>query len=189
MGNFYKNLTLVGPGQAEIVKALEAHQRVAYVSPSLNGVTVIFDLDADEIGDPAELGDLALTLSQALGCSALAAAVYDDDVLLLGLYDRGNQIGEYTSDGASNLSVSALMKAFGVQERIALWLLLRAPHLPLFLFESFRHRLLLRRLRAPPWAVATGYKYIQQGELPPELESSDLVHVGSARPWRARLRR
>ena len=59
--------------------------------------------------------------------------------------------------------------------------------MPLFIFESFRHRLLIRVLAMPPWAFATGYKYIQQGEPPPELEGTVLTHIGVARRWQARV--
>ena len=71
MGNFYKNLCLVGPGQSDVAAALERHGRVAFVTPEENRMTVAFDLESDEIGDPAELGDLALTLSQDLDCPVL----------------------------------------------------------------------------------------------------------------------
>jgi hypothetical protein len=190
MGNFYKNLILLGPSQLEVAGALERYGRVAFVTPEKNGITVTFDLESDEIGDPAELGDLALTLSRDLECPVLAAAVYDDDVLLLGLYDRCGQLGEYESSGASTLSTSGLAKAFRVERRgLRLWLLLRAPRLPFFVFESFRHSLLLRILGAPQWAYATGYPYLQRGERPAGLESSRLVHVGTPRPWRDRPHR
>jgi hypothetical protein len=183
MGNFYKNLCLLGPGQSDVAAALERHGRIAFITPEENRVTVAFDLEADETGDPAELGDLALTLSQDLGCPALAAAVYDDDVLLLGLYDRGKQVGEYNSAGRSDLSPSALTKAFETRNYLRVLLLLRAPRFPFFIFESYRHSLLLRALGAPQWAYATGYAYLQRGERPPGLGDSQLIHVGTPRPF------
>ena len=186
MGNFYKNICLLGPGQPAVAAVLERHGRVAFVTPEKNRVTVAFDLESDEIGDPVELGDLALTLSQELACPTLAAAVYDDDVLLLGLYERGKQVGEYNSSGPSNLSPSALAKAFEARHRLRLWLLLRAPRYPFFVFESYRHSLVLRALGAPQWACAAGYGYLQRGERPAGIDESQLVHVGTSRPFRAR---
>jgi hypothetical protein len=183
MGNFYKNLCLLGPGQSDVAAALERHGRVAFVTPQENRMTVAFDLESDEIGDPGELGDLALTLSQDLACPVLAAAVYDDDVLLLGLYDHGKQIGEYNSSGPSNLRPSALTKAFERRKHLRVWLLLRAPRFPFFIFESLRHSLLLRALGAPQWAYATGYGYLQRGERPAGLSDSQLIHVGTPRPF------
>jgi len=52
------------------------------------------------------------------------------------------------------------------------------PRWPLFLFESTRHRLIAGALGMPPWAHATGYRYIAQDEPPPGLDESDLEHVG-----------
>lgn len=188
MGNFYKNITVVGPSQEDVMAALDKHRRAAYVTPTHDGVTVVFDLESDEIGDPTELGALALTLSKDLACAALAAAVYDDDVLLLSLYERGEQLGEYNSSGSSDLTASALARVFRAPRRsLLIWILLRTPRLPLFIFESFRHSLLIRALRTPRWAF-TGYKYIQQGEPPPDLKAAALTHVGEPRPWRASAR-
>jgi hypothetical protein len=178
VGNWYKNITTLGPRQAEIVTLLARHDRAAYVTPTRNGVTVAYDRESEESGDPSELGDLALTMSQELRCPALAAAVYDDDVLLLALYDAGTEVGEYNSAGSSTLSALSLARLFQVRARAPiLWLLLKSPRLPLFLFESFRHRMLIRILKQPVWAFATGYKYIHQGEPPEDVPETDLLHV------------
>ena len=92
MGNWYTNITVSGPPQADVVAVLQAHDRHAYATPTLNGITVVFDRTSEDSGCAEELGDLAMTLSQDLRCPALAAAVFDDDVLLLSLYDRGAQV-------------------------------------------------------------------------------------------------
>jgi hypothetical protein len=183
MGNWYKNVTLWGPPQAEVAAALARHQRQAYVTPTRDGLTVVFDARSDETGDPSELGDLALTLSQELACVALAAAVFDDDALLLALYEHGTQTGEYNSTAASSLGAAALARAFHVSGWTPLiWALLHGPHLPFFVFESFRHRLLLRAFGHPPWAFATGYNYIHHGEPPEGFVEDDLLHVGDRDP-------
>lgn len=178
MGNFYTNITLLGPTRDRVVKCLESRGRTAYVSPTQAGFTVVFDRTSDETADPAELGDLALTLSQELRCPTLAAAVFDEDVLLLGLYDRGSQIGEYNSAGARSLRASELTRIFGAvgrTTRVALFLAL--PHL-LVVFESARHSRVLAALGMPRWAYATGYAYLQRGELPPGIGGEGFVHVG-----------
>ena len=178
MGNWYKNITVFGPSQATVVATLQAHDRRAYVTPTRKGVTVVFDRASDDSSSPGELGDLAIALSQELRCPALAAAVFDDDILLLGLYDQGAQVGEYNSTGRSTLGASSLSRAFSVASRTPLvWALLACPRIPLFIFESFRHRLLLRLLRHPTWAFGTGYKYISRGEPPEDLEPNELMHV------------
>lgn len=183
MGNWYKNITTRGPSQAEVITALLRLGRRAYVTPTRDGITVVFDHGSDLSGDPAELGDLALSLSADLSCPSLAAAVFADDVLLLGLYDRGKQIGEYNSTGSSTLGPAALAQAFRVPRRVAfVWLLMKSPRLPVFLFESLRHRLLIRALRHPIWAFATGYKYIAKGEPPEDLDEAELIHLGASAP-------
>lgn len=181
MGNSYTNVTLAGPAQGAVVAALDRCRRQAFVTPTRSGVTVVYDRAADEAGDPAELGDLALTLSRDLSCPALAAAVFDDDALLLGLSLSGAQAGEYLSSGGSTLGAGRLARAFGARRRLPLlWLVLASPRLPLFLFESTRHRLLLRALGHPGWAFATGYRYLQRGERPGDLGPGSLVRVGNA---------
>jgi len=179
VGNFYKNVTLFGPPRDAVLAALAGHERTAYVSPTRRRFTVVYDRDSDEAGGPDALGDLSMTLSADLACPALAAAVYDDDVLLLGLYDRGRQIGEYNSSGTSTLTAASLAGAFDAAPRTAIVAaLLALPRWPLFLFESTRHRLIAGALGMPPWARATGYRYIAQDEPPPGLTESDLEHVG-----------
>jgi len=185
MGNFYKNVTIVGAEQAAIVASLERHGRIAYVTPSRTMTTVVFDREADAAADPLELGDVALTLSQDLSCLTLAAAVYDDDVLLLGAYANGAQVGEYNSCSGGTLTAAVMRRLLTISRARAglLWVVLTAPRLPLFLFETWRHFLILRILGMPPWAGATGYRYVHQGESPPDLEADDLTHVGESRPW------
>lgn len=178
MGNWYANITVFRPSQAAVVATLQTHGRRAFVTPTRNGVTVVFDRESEESGSPVELGSLAMNLSQELSCPALAAAVFDDDMLLLGLYDQGAQLGEYNSTGPSTLAAGRLSRAFCVASRTpAVWALLAWPRMPLFIFESFRHRLLLRLLGHSTWAFATGYKYISRGEPPAGLDPGELVHV------------
>jgi len=179
MGNFYKNVTIISASQAAILSSLENHNRTAYVTPTRDGVTVVFDLQSDEIGDPVELGDIAITLSSDLACVTMAAAVYDDDVLLLGLYDSGVQIGEYTTTGGSNLTARSIARVLGLSSgrTILLAMLLGSPRFPLFVFETWRHHLILKVLGLPLWATATGYNYIHQGEPPPGLRPEELVHT------------
>jgi hypothetical protein len=182
VGNWYNNITTVGPGQADIAAWCARHDRHAYVTPTRAGITVVFDRDVDQAADPGELGDLALVASLELGCPVFAAAVYDDDVLLLALYDSGKQIGEYSSANRSTLGAATLCRLFGVRMRAPIvWLVLNSPRLPFFLFESFRHQLLLRILRQPLWALASGYRYIRKGDPPPHLEETDLVHIEGGR--------
>jgi len=74
----------------------------------------------------------------------------------------------------------ALAAAFGVPEREAQLeeVLRRASGEAGYLFEYERHAELVRLLGLPDIAVATGYEYIEGGELPEGLEESDLRRVG-----------
>jgi hypothetical protein len=183
VGNWYNNVTTLGPRQADVAAWCARHDRHAYVTPTRGGITVLFDRDVDEAADPGELGDLAVVASLELSCPVLAAAVYDDDVLLLALYDAGRQLGEYSSARRSTLTALTLCRVFGVPRYAPIvWLVLNCPRLPLFLFESVRHRLLLRVLDQPPWAVASGYRYIRKGEPPSALELADLLFIDGGRP-------
>jgi hypothetical protein len=117
VGNWYKNITTIGPPQTEVAEALMRHGRQAYVTPTRERDTVVFDRESDEATDPGGLGDLALTLSQELGCPTLAAVVYEDDVPLLALYDSGTQVGKYNSTGPSTLPDGGLARRFGASVR------------------------------------------------------------------------
>ena len=80
LSRFYANLTTQGPGQADVVAYLNAAGRVAYVSPTLKGCTVIYheDLSAQE--------ELAAALSRHFRCPALLMMAYNDTILLYHLY-------------------------------------------------------------------------------------------------------
>jgi hypothetical protein len=53
MGKYYKNLTLLGPPREALEAALLGLKRTACLTPPRNGLPVVFDLESDEIGDPA----------------------------------------------------------------------------------------------------------------------------------------
>lgn len=177
MGNFYCNFTTRGPSAEEIVRVLTDHHRSAYVTPTVDGKTVVFDKAADEL-DQAQIDAVGSLLSKELGCPALAAAVADDDELWLALYEAGERRVEYSSRGA-NRGAFAVSRAFG---RLWLfpvvWTLQQWPYL---VFESWRHALLAKALGLPGWCVATGFRYIEQDELPVGLEEADLRRTGRSR--------
>ena len=187
MGNFYSNVTLRTTDTDAIVQTLTSLRRRALVAPAIAGATVVFD-EAIENGF-RELGRFAAELSRRHGCATLAVTIADDDVLWYGLYNAGRLDNEYDSNPNYDTgpttppkggSGAALGAAFGVAERAAeIERVLRVRSGPEgYLFEHERHADLVRLLGLPDIAVATGYGYIEAGELPEGIEESDLRRVG-----------
>jgi hypothetical protein len=188
MGNFYANITLRADETDAIVQTLTSLRRRAFVAPAIGGATVVFD-QAIEDGGPRDIGRLVGELSRRHDCAALAVLVADDDVLWYALYRAGRLDHEYDSDPSYGSARSdppkggnaaALGAAFGMPERAAeLERVLRVRSGPEgYLFEHERHAELVRLLGLPDIAVATGYRYIEAGELPDGVEESDLRRVG-----------
>jgi hypothetical protein len=48
MGNFYTNITLRGPSQEEVAAALEDRGYRAFIAPTINGLTAIYEQDCDD---------------------------------------------------------------------------------------------------------------------------------------------
>jgi hypothetical protein len=196
MGSFYTNITLQGPGQDEVAEALGAMGRSAYVSPTLDTFTVVFDGEC-EMQDDRILRRLTAELTKRFACAALAVINHDDDILWYMLYTNGEQIDEYNSypdyfepqepPPSKGGDPASLIEAFGASadadeiERV-----LRASSgEDGFLFASERHEALARALGLPLCAVACGFNYIGQDELGEGLTKDNLRLIGDASyDWR-----
>ncbi len=97
MGLFYTNITLTGPAQEQVVTYLRAQQRTAYTSPTINGITVVYDREC-ESQDQTILNTVTAGLSHALHCPALWALLHDDDVFMYALYEHGTRVDAYNSE-------------------------------------------------------------------------------------------
>jgi hypothetical protein len=150
MGNFYANVTLRPAEMDTVVQTLVSLRRRTFVAPAVAGSTVIYD-EAAEGGGQRELGRLAAELSRRHACAALAVLVADDDVLWYALYRAGRLDHEYDSNPSYDSG---------------------------YVFEHERHADLARLLGLPEIAVATGYGYVDAGELPEGLAEGDLRRVG-----------
>src|ERR687886_692486 len=95
MGSSYSNITLHGPDRARIIQAVRDRGRRAFVGPEVNGCVVVFDEDSDT--DAGLAADVACKLTGDLDGVALAATVYDEDVLFLSLARGGEVIDQYIS--------------------------------------------------------------------------------------------
>jgi hypothetical protein len=180
VGSFYTNITTVGPDQDEILKYLHDERHTAFVSSTERDVTVVYDRQCDE-QRVEDLHDLAAKLTKRFGCRAVSALVHDDDVLFFAAYADGTLITEYDSSVGRKIQARHLCRAFGVGflRIVLVWLTLNTPHL-FFVFETFRHELLVRLLKLSPHAVGTGYTYIERGE-PPENSRGDSIALRHTR--------
>ncbi|MCE9527385.1 MAG: hypothetical protein K8R36_15180, partial [Planctomycetales bacterium] len=96
MGLFYTTFTTIGPDRQQVVAALQMLGRTAFVGPSDSRCTVIYDRLTEE-QDFEEVERFGKELSKACDGPVFAAALHDDDVLYLWLFDAGNCCDFYNS--------------------------------------------------------------------------------------------
>lgn len=186
MGSFYGNIALKGADREKVVGALEALERTAYVTPAIDGVTVIYD---EEELDLDALGEVAATLARDLGCVALTCLNADDDVLMLKLHDAKGLADEYNSCPAADIlsdeplsdtptggDAKKIGSAFGVASRAAdIEKILRGE----YTFAMDRHGELAKVLGLPACCVSSGFSYVSDDEAPEGVALRDLARVGN----------
>lgn len=195
MGSFYSNITVRDRSQQQVLEALNAKGVAALVSPMVDGVTVIypsFDDESDWQDPPAA----AAMVSQWLGVPALAAMVYDSDILMLALAEHGEVVDEYDScpgyfeDGEvelpSGMDAARLARLMGSPEgadAAAVEAILRKGSLrtaqeegaDVYTFEEERHVALVEALGHPPLAPYTDAQYILQDETPEGMRREEFT--------------
>jgi hypothetical protein len=201
MGNFYVNHTVRAP-QDCVVAFLEAEGRTAFVSPTVNGHTVVCDWQCDQ-QDVTAINHLGRRLSASLASAVLAVLNHDDDVLCYWLFERGHVIEEYNScpdyfddddnvglgvysedddvgeDASASSSGSAsagdeLCRIMGSPAvRRQVRAILAGTDTP---FAMDIHQALVSALGLPTSAVGSGYRYIAEGDA--GLNREACVHVG-----------
>ena len=189
MGNFYTNITLRSH-QARVIEVLEREERTAYVTPTVNGCTIVCDEECDE-QDTDVLEELAALLSRELSCVTFAVLNHDDDVLIYWLYENGTLSDHYDSapgyfsgddDEPSGGDAYRLCRAFGVPDQVAeVEDVLRTPSFSEdehYLFAIERHLDLIEALGIPLFAAGIGYTYLHRGETFEGLDRASLRHVG-----------
>ena len=168
MGNFYANLTVVGPDESAVIAALGSHP--AFVAPTNEKATVVFHADEEET-----LPSLGQELSRTLSASVLGVTVHDDDFLGVLLWVDGDVVYETTvPDPAEYFDMppgaltgtpsdhrhdsGVLVSALGRGERAAVDEVLGGD----YVFATERHRALTNALALPVTAVGWGYRYLQE---------------------------
>lgn len=179
MGTTYQNITLCRAERAEVVRVLRELGLKSFVAPTWEGQTVVFSQRGDAWDSPDAASDVAGTLSQHLGCPALVAGVFDDDVVWLFLFEGLTRTFEYNSAERRVAHLKRLRQAAGGRgSLVLLWLVLKLPHFIPYFIESFRHLHVLKVLGMTRSAFAIGYTNIQRsGEVPMGLKTSDLVET------------
>ena len=161
MGNFYTNVTVLGPGREEVAEFLRQRRWSAYVSPTRERQTVVYDALADE-QDTDRLARVARDLSERFSCPAFAVLDHDDSELWFELYERGARTAAFDSSSGERTGLRALCSAWGRSGAVLpLQLLLVVP----MLFQSWRHGAIAKLLGLPPWSVNLGYRYLDEAEV------------------------
>lgn len=192
MGLFYTTFTTFGPNASVVAAALKKLRRNAFISPTVERYTVVYDQTTEE-QDSAEIEKLGMTLSEACDAPVLGAVLHDDDVLYLWLFQRGEQIDFYNSlpqyfdpdaepgppEGGDS---TAICKAFGQEgKKSRIELLLRAnlldDELPQISGELERHQAILKELGMPPFAAWVTYSSIEGNYVPEEFGKVEFARV------------
>lgn len=172
MGNFYTNITVIDTPATRVVAAMRALNRESYVLESELDC-VVFDRQSDD-QDTEILSSLADHLSSKLEATTLAVLNHDDDVLWFQLFQKGDLISEYANRGGPPTMIGPMCQVFGVGEkRFQVWITLKRP----FLFQVSRHLRLATLLGLPISSVASGFNYVERGELPPSATADRLHRV------------
>ena len=193
MGLFYTNITLYGANQQQVAQHLKTLGRVAYVSPTIDSFTVVYDMQTEDQNEQ-ELIDLACGLSRAFRCSALAALVHDSDVFAYWLYELGKLKDKYNSaptyfdshvapsppsGGKSKTLCKAFRRKQATEDVRRIFESVKADSLdddrsPDYLFAEDIHRELVAALGMPTFAAVAGYYVIENGEMPEGLDRAAL---------------
>jgi hypothetical protein len=188
MGLFYSNFTVFGPEQQRVIDALRDAGRDAFVSPTKDGFTTVYDRET-EGHDFEVIERVGGELSRELDCPVLGVALHDDDVLYYWLFRDGETADSYDScpdyfdpdaDGTSppeGGDAASLCNALGRGSAAAVEEILRVDvcddeaTIP---GEEERHQAIAVALGMPIFSVGLGYDGLDQGYLPESHIASGL---------------
>ena len=192
MGSFYVNVTLKGPDQKDIGRYLAEQNLQAFVSPTIDGFTTVYEAECDK-QDERHIRQFTSALSEHFTCPALAVLDHDDDMLCYWLCQNGALVHEYNSypgyfaeTPSDDMFVPAggdapaLCQALGsnaepdVVERV-----LRDTYKETqkYIFASERHSDLVTLLGLPGHSLRCGFMYLANGDYPDGLGESDFLRA------------
>jgi hypothetical protein len=128
------------------------------------------------------------SLSARFECPALAVLNHDDDILWYRLYERGQLVDEYDSTpgyfegkasepaGGNAARLCALMGSQNVEAVASV--LHKAQGIEGYVFAVQRHGDLAHALGIPIFTVGLGYRYIELGQIPGDLDRESLERTG-----------
>jgi hypothetical protein len=187
MGNFYTNYTVRTDNHDAVVSALAG--RSAYVTRAQDGFVLVFDEESDN-QDTTVINALGARLSQECKSAVLAVLNHDDDILWYQLHVEGCAVDEYDStpgyfDGDEEYptpkggDAELLCRVFANGNPVEVERILRkaGDDEEAFVFAVERHAELAGVLGLPAFSVGTGFRYVDEGELPEGLEKKDLIKV------------
>jgi len=123
VGRFYTNVTVRGPEQAQVAEAVRAARYRAWISPTVDGLTVVCESQS-ESQNLKTWHNVARKLSLVLSCPALAVLNHDDSVLLYALYDSGGLVDQYDSNpDFSKPSKHSLSEWLRFMSGVVVWIL------------------------------------------------------------------
>jgi len=191
MGLFYTNMTLYRPDRSEVAAALRRLKRSAFLSPTLDGHTVVFD-EAIEEQDTEAIEQLSQLITKEMSCVAMTAVLHDDNVLYLWLFEKGKLRDHYNSCPAyfddslspepSGGDSRAICSAFARPdcakkvEKLLRIDLLESPdsEIP---GEQERHSALATQLGMPTFVAGLGYSAIAGGYIPSEFTGTKFERI------------
>lgn len=192
MGTTYANIILKGPKAQDILQELGNQGRCAFVTPTEEGLTTVYEMDSDE-GETSILTDLAEDLSGYFGCPALAVRTVDEELFRYWFYADGELLDSYKSpapslDGEGRSSPKAhggnpdlLIQYFNpdasAEEIVDI---LHCPDGDCgFTLAVDRHLSLAELLGLPLCSVGFGFCDLDSGEFPEDMDEDDLLRVDS----------
>jgi hypothetical protein len=173
MGNFYTNFEVLGGNSTDLVRVAKELGRRAFVVSAKNGNALLFDADCDE-QDVVEIERLGKQLSERLRLAVVASMNHDDDHLLLWIF-RSGKVTRYESClqafgfGWALSRICGGMMSYPFIVAVLGW--------PVFIFQVFRHMLLVKTTGLSPVCTSFGYNYLSKGERPPGFTEDEIIRV------------